>query len=48
MDPQTKLTLRVVNLLNHEYIITYLNAQGNHWFTRRALEVGLQFTPRSR
>jgi hypothetical protein len=40
---ETKAILRVRNLLNDEYRITYLNAQGNHWYTRRAVELRMQF-----
>jgi carboxypeptidase family protein len=43
MGPNTKLTLRVRNLFNDQYMITYLNAQGNHWFARRSFDVGFQF-----
>jgi hypothetical protein len=43
LSPTTKLTFRIRNLLNHEYLITYLNAQGNHYYTKRTFDVGLQF-----
>jgi hypothetical protein len=39
----TTMTIRVRNLLDHEYLITYLNAQGNHYSTKRAIDVGFQF-----
>ena len=42
---QTTLTARVVNLLNDHFFITYLNAQGNHYYTGRAVSVSLQFGP---
>ncbi|HLW38503.1 MAG TPA: carboxypeptidase regulatory-like domain-containing protein, partial [Candidatus Eremiobacteraceae bacterium] len=32
LGPQAKLTMRIRNLLNDKYRITYLNAQGNHWY----------------
>ena len=41
--PDTKLTIRVRNLLNHEYRITYLNAQGNHYYAPRSIDVGFDF-----
>lgn len=40
---RTTLTARIRNLLNDQYRITYLNAQGNHYYTGRALDVGLSF-----
>jgi hypothetical protein len=40
----TQLTLRIENLFNDEYLVTYLNAQGNHWAPPRTLELGLRFT----
>lgn len=43
LNPQTHLVMRVRNLLNDEYRITYLNAQGNHWYARRGFDVGVQF-----
>ncbi len=36
------LTLRIQNLLNDQYMVTYLNAQGNHWAAPRTFEVGLK------
>jgi len=43
---QTTLTARVVNLLNDHFYITYLNAQGNHYYTGREVSLSLQFGPR--
>lgn len=37
------LTLRVGNLLDHRYFITYLNAQGNHYAQGRTLTLGVRF-----
>jgi hypothetical protein len=43
LSPETKLTIRVKNLLNHVYLITYLNAQGNHYNAGRSIDVGFEF-----
>lgn len=40
------LTFRIENLLNDRYMVTYLNAQGNHWAPPRTFDVGLRFGPR--
>jgi hypothetical protein len=45
---QTTLTARVVNLLNDHFYVTYLNAQGNHYYTGRSVTVSLQFGPNAR
>jgi len=37
------LTLRIQNLFNDGYMVTYLNAQGNHWAAPRTIELGLRF-----
>lgn len=37
------LTFRIRNLLNDRYLVTYLNAQGNHWAPPRTFDVGLRF-----
>ncbi|HEY4441452.1 MAG TPA: carboxypeptidase regulatory-like domain-containing protein [Candidatus Elarobacter sp.] len=37
------LTLRVRNIFNDQYLVTYLNAQGNHWAAPRTIDVGLRF-----
>jgi hypothetical protein len=36
------LTLRVKNLLNDRYLVTYLNAQGNHEAPPRTFELGIR------
>ena len=36
------LTVRVGNLFNDRYFVTYFNAQGNHEAPPRTLEVGLR------
>jgi len=38
------LTLRVQNLLNDQYLVTFLNAQGNHYAPPRTFEVGLRLS----
>jgi hypothetical protein len=35
--------MRVRNLLNDEYLITFVNAQGDHWYAKRSFDVGVQF-----
>ena len=37
------LSLRVLNFLNDRYLITYLNAQGNHYSAGRVFLVGVNF-----
>jgi hypothetical protein len=44
LSPGVVLTLRVQNLLNHQYLVTYLNAQGNHYAPPRTFEVGLRLS----
>ena len=44
LGPQTKLTLRVRNLLNDQYRITYLNTQGNHWYAGRSFDAEFSFS----
>lgn len=44
MGPATKLTLRIRNLLNDQYRITYFNAQGDHWYAGRAFDAELSFS----
>jgi len=46
--PQVQFTLRIENLLNDEYLVTYLNAQGNHYAAPRTLELGLRFGAREK
>ncbi len=36
------LTLRVRNLFNDRYLVTYLNAQGNHFAPPRTFDIGLR------
>ncbi len=43
VGPQAKLTLRIRNLLDDEYQITFQNAQGNHWYARRSFDVEYSF-----
>jgi len=43
IGPETKLIARVRNLLNDRYLITYFNAQGDHYYAPRAFELGFQF-----
>jgi hypothetical protein len=43
LGSDTRLTVRVRNLLNHVYRITYLNAQGNHYYSGRTIDVGFDF-----
>jgi outer membrane receptor protein involved in Fe transport len=33
----------VDNVLNDEYLVTYLNAQGNHYAEPRTFKIGVQF-----
>ena len=44
LSPGIVLTLRVQNLLNDQYLVTYLNAQGNHYAPPRTFEVGLRLS----
>jgi hypothetical protein len=37
------LTFRVRNVLNDRYLVTFLNAQGNHWAPPRTFDIGLRF-----
>ena len=43
IGPAAAVIFRVKNLLNAQYRITYLNAQGNHYYAARAFEVGVRF-----
>ena len=40
------LTLRVRNLLNDRYLVTYQNAQGNHYAPPRTIDLGLRLNSR--
>jgi hypothetical protein len=41
--PGVVLTLRLSNIFNDQYLVTYLNAQGNHYAPPREFQVGLRF-----
>jgi hypothetical protein len=41
--PGVALTLKMQNIFNDLYEVTYLNAQGNHYAPPRTFEVGLRF-----
>jgi hypothetical protein len=43
IGPGAALTLRLANIFNDQYLVTYLNAQGNHYAPPREFEVGLRF-----
>jgi hypothetical protein len=43
VEPGVVLTLKMQNILNDLYEVTYLNAQGNHYAPPRTFEVGLRF-----
>jgi hypothetical protein len=43
VGPGVALTLKMQNILNDLYEVTYLNAQGNHYAPPRTFEVGLRF-----
>ncbi len=43
MGPGVALTLKMQNIFNDLYEVTYLNAQGNHYAPPRTFEVGLRF-----
>jgi hypothetical protein len=40
----TALTFRVRNLLNDRYLVTFMNAQGNHYAPPRTFELGLRLS----
>jgi hypothetical protein len=44
--PDLALTVRMINMFNDTYRVTYLNAQGNHYAVPRSLEVGFRLTGR--
>jgi hypothetical protein len=37
------LVFRIQNLLNDQYMVTYYNAQGNHWALPRSFDIGYRF-----
>jgi hypothetical protein len=43
MHGNMSLTLRVGNILNDRYLVTFDNAQGNHYASPRTFQVGLRF-----
>jgi outer membrane receptor protein involved in Fe transport len=43
ISPAAALTLDVQNLNNDRYMVTYLNAQGNHFAPPREFEIGVRF-----
>jgi outer membrane receptor protein involved in Fe transport len=43
-----QLTARIENLFDDEYLVTYLNAQGNHYASPRTFELGLRFGSREK
>ncbi len=47
LNGTTRLVGRINNLLNDNFFITYINAQGNHYYTPRTFTVGVQFGPQS-
>ena len=44
LAPGIVLTFRIANLLNDQYLVTYLNAQGNHYAPPRTFQVGLRIS----
>ena len=42
--PGLVLTFRIQNLLNDQYLVTFLNAQGNHYAPPRTIQVGLRIS----
>jgi hypothetical protein len=44
LSPGIVLTLRIANVLNDRYLVTFLNAQGNHNAPPRTFEAGLRFS----
>lgn len=45
IGPQTRFVMRVRNLLDDEYRVTYLNAQGNHWYQSRSFDAEITYGP---
>ena len=43
ISPTANVVVKLTNIFNDEYLVTYLNAQGNHWAAPRTLSVGVQF-----
>ncbi len=42
MGPGATLTLRLTNIFNDQYLVTYLNAQGNHYAPPREFQIGVR------
>ncbi|HEV8021914.1 MAG TPA: TonB-dependent receptor, partial [Candidatus Lustribacter sp.] len=43
ISPAAALTVGIQNILNDRYMVTYLNAQGNHFAPPRTFQVGVKF-----
>jgi len=43
LSPTATLVVKLTNIFNDEYLVTYLNAQGNHYAAPRELSAGIQF-----
>lgn len=43
IGPRAAVTLRIMNIFNDRYFVTYLNAQGQHFAPPRTFSVGLRF-----
>ena len=46
LAPGIVMTLRIQNLLDDQYLVTFLNAQGNHYAPPRTFEVGFRLSGR--
>ncbi len=46
LSPDLTLTVRLLNVFNDTYRVTYFNAQGNHYGLPRSLEVGIKLRGR--
>ena len=44
LSPAVVMTLRIQNLLNDQYLVTFLNAQGNHYAPPRTFELGFRLS----
>jgi hypothetical protein len=43
ISPVAALTVGIQNILNDQYFVTYINAQGNHYAPPRTFQVGVRF-----
>jgi hypothetical protein len=43
LTPGAVLTLRLGNILNDRYLVTFMNAQGNHYVGGRTYDLGIRF-----